>query len=193
MTEKEILGVLSLLAACVSYICYFRSVLQGVTKPHAFSWITWGVLTAIAFVAQYSHHAGAGAWATGFVAVYCFIVGLLALFIGEKHITKSDWLTFLSALLIIPIWYFTQNALTAILLIIVIDALGGYYPTFRKSYSKPDQEALALYVISTFQVMLSLGAMQNYLWVNILYPAFIMIANAIFVIMVLWRRKVMAR
>ena len=189
MNEKELFGILALLTALISYIFYFRSILQGVTKPHAFSWFTWGILTLIAFGVQYTHGAGAGAWSTGFVALYCFIVALLALFIGEKNIHISDWVAFVCSLLILPFWYFTKEALVAVILIVIIDALGGYYPTFRKSYYHPRQEALPLYGISIFQLMLSLLAMEDYRLVNILYPLFIIVANAAFIAMVVWRKR----
>lgn len=188
--DKEILGYLSLLTAFISYVLYFRSVLKGKTRPHAFSWFIWGILTSIAFAAQYANGAGAGAWATCFVALYCFTVAVLAVFMGEKDIKKSDYITFSLALMILPLWYLMHDALTAVIMIILIDALGGYYPTFRKSWHKPGEETLTLYIISIFQLLLSLLAMQNYALVNILYPVFIILANSAFAAMVWLRRKI---
>ncbi|MEI7670442.1 MAG: hypothetical protein WCJ33_10210 [Pseudomonadota bacterium] len=187
--DKNIFGGLSLIAALISYVFYFSSIAKGNTKPHIFSWLTWGILTAIAFFAQYKNHAGAGAWATCSISFFCFLVAFIALWKGEKEIKLSDIITFTSALMIIPIWYYTNNDLNAVILIIFIDMLGGYYPTFRKSYKKPNEENLTTYFIGILQIMLSLIAIENYILVNILYPVFVMIANLAFVIMVLWRRK----
>ncbi len=189
---KELEGYFSLVAAFISYLFYFRSVMRGTTKPHAFSWATWGILTSIAFYAQYSNGAGAGAWASAFVAAMCFIVAVMALFWGEKNITRGDWVVFISALMVIPLWYFSRDPLLAVVMIIFIDALGGYYPTFRKSYCKPYEEQMLLYLIGVFQLCLSLLAMERYYLVNILYPIFIIIANLSFCVMVIWRRRMYA-
>lgn len=188
MHEKELIGYFSLVAAVISYVFYFRSMLQGKTKPHAFSWLTWGILTSIAFYAQYTNEAGPGAWATCLVAALCFMVAILAFFIGEKDIRRSDCLMFAGALCILPVWYFTRNPLTAVIMVAVIDAMGGYYPTFRKSYHKPYEEMLFLYVTGLIQVLLSLLAMEHYYLVNILYPLFIIGGNTAFIAMVVWRR-----
>jgi hypothetical protein len=42
-------GLLSLFLAVVSYVPYVRSILVGSTKPHAFTWLVWGTVMAIAF------------------------------------------------------------------------------------------------------------------------------------------------
>lgn len=188
MIDKELVGYYSLAAALTSYILYFISIANGRTKPHAFSWTTWGILTLIAFYAQYSNGAGPGAWATGCVALLCFAVAATAVFIGEKDIKFIDLVMFICALSIIPVWYFTKEPLPAIIMIVFIDALGGYYPTFRKSYHKPHEELLLLYLISMLQVILSLFAMEHYYLVNIIYPIFILFSNAAFIIMVMWLR-----
>jgi hypothetical protein len=142
----------------------------------------------MAFYAQYTNAAGPGAWATGLVAVSCFAVAIIALFRGEKEITKSDWATFIGALMIMPVWYFTKNPLIAIILIMLID-LCGYYPTFRKSYYKPHEESIIVYIMGVLQVSISICAMENYYLVNILYPIFIMFINTSFVCLVICRRK----
>lgn len=49
---------------------------------------------------------------------------------GEKTLTRSDWISFVAALLVIPLWALTKNAALAAILISVIDGL-GYYPTYR--------------------------------------------------------------
>src|SRR5580698_5703228 len=63
---KEILGASAILIGCISYVPYFRTIFSGKTKPHAFSWLVWGILTAIAFGGQIVGKGGAGAWVTGF-------------------------------------------------------------------------------------------------------------------------------
>ncbi len=89
-----IIAVGALLLGATGYFFYFRSIFRGITKPHIFTWLVYGVLDVIVFAAQIIKGAGPGAWALGFSAIVCFIIAVLALYWGEKHITKSDWLAF---------------------------------------------------------------------------------------------------
>lgn len=190
--SPEIFGWISLIFATVGYVPYFLSIASGKTKPHFFSWCIWGSLTAIAYFAQVNSGAGAGSWATGMTALFCGIIAVISLFKGEKHITRSDWVTFLAALSAIPIWYVTSNPIYAILLVTLIDAL-GFWPTFRKSWHKPDEEHPLTYGLSGIKFTLSLLALESISWTTVLYPASLVLMNAAFVIMIFYRRASLKR
>lgn len=190
MISKELLGYLSLLISAVSYYSYIASTLRHVTRPHAFSWLIWGLLTGIAFFTQVSKQAGPGDWATGFVSLGCLTVALIAVMQGDHDITRSDRLTFSAALCAIPLWYVTHDPLPSVILITGIETL-GYYPTFRKSYHRPFEENMLTYTLGIVQLILSLCAMKNYALVVILYPLYVLTANISFVLMLLWRRQVL--
>jgi hypothetical protein len=100
-----------------------RSIFVANTKPHAFTWLVWGTVMAIAFSAQLSDKAGAGSWATGLSAAFCLGIGVLALFRGEKHITRGNWVAFLATSLAIPLWVVTSDPLWSVLLVTGIDAV----------------------------------------------------------------------
>ena len=174
--------------ALVSYIPYIRNMLSGKTKPHAFSWLVWGVLTAVAFVGQVSEGAGPGAWVTGFTAFVSFFIFITALKTGEKDITKSDWLSLIGAGVAMLLWWATSDPLVAVVLITLIDAL-GFYPTFRKSYSKPYQETAITFAISGLKFIVAIFALENLTPVTWLYPASLVLMNGIFVVMLMIRRK----
>jgi len=185
---KTALGILATAMAFFSYIPYIRNMLSGKTKPHAFSWLVWGALTAIAFVGQVSENAGPGAWVTGFTAMVSFFIFATALRTGEKDISKSDWFSLAGAGLAMLLWWATSNPLTAVILITLIDAL-GFYPTFRKSYHKPHQETAITFAISGLKFVVAIIALENLTLVTWLYPASLVLMNGIFVIMLLIRRK----
>jgi glutathione S-transferase len=87
MTLKDLLGLLSAFLAVVSYVPYLRFVAN--TRPHAFTWLVWGSVMAIAFLAQLSDRAGAGSWGTGLSAAFCLGIGVIAPFRGETPITRT--------------------------------------------------------------------------------------------------------
>ena len=190
MGHKETLGLLSIAFFIAGYSRYFWHIFKGQTKPHVFSWLVWGISTAIVFFAQTSDNAGPGAWATGFSALVFFGLAGLAVFRGERDIKQSDWWAFLGALAAIPLWYFTGDPLGAVVLIVVIETL-AFYPTMRKSYHKPGEETLFMYNMESLRFIPALFAMEHYSVVTMLTPLFTIAINSFFVAMVLWRRAVL--
>ena len=192
MTVKDALGLASLLLAIASYVPYMRSIFVANTKPHAFTWLVWGTVMAIAFVAQLSDKAGAGSWATGLSAAFCLAIGVIALFRGEKHITRGDWIAFLVTFLAIPLWVATSDPLWSVLLVTGIDAV-AYYPTFRKSYAKPDEELASKYVLTVIRYLLSLLALEHFTVVTSVYQLVSIFMEVGIVIMLLRRRAVLKK
>lgn len=185
---KTFLGIAATVIALYSYIPYFRDIFAGRTKPHAFSWLVWFLLTAVAFAAQVKDGGKAGAWVTGFTAlVSLFILGA-AIRHGEKDITKSDWLCLIGAFLAMIAWAITKSPLTAVILITVIDAL-GFAPTFRKAYYHPEQETLITFALSAVKFVIAIAALSHYSAVTVLYPASLVFMNGLFVTMLVTRRK----
>ncbi len=188
MEDKEILGLISIIFAVIGFGKYIRDILKNETHPHAFSWVVWGLLGAVAFFAQRSEAAGAGSWATGAGAMACLVIAALSVFYGERTITKSDWLFFLSALVTIPLWAITGDPLWSVILAATIDTV-GFFPTFRKAYEKPKEETAFLFVTDTFKFGCSIFAMERYSMTNLFYPVVIIAFNVIFVSMLVWRRR----
>ncbi len=187
MPSKELLGVLSIVCAIVSMSGYFWSIYKRRTKPHVFSWLVWGIVMSVVFFAQFNQGGGAGAWVTGFSAFIQFVVAGLAVFIGEKNITRGDWLAFIGALATIPLWYATKDPLSAVLLATAIDAF-AYYPTFRKSWLKPYEENWFAYVVGALQWVPAMLALGSYSVTTMIYPACITTINLSLAGMLLVRR-----
>jgi len=192
MTLKDMFGLLSLILSVVSYVPYARSIFVANTKPHAFTWLVWGAVMAIAFVAQLSDKAGAGGWATGLSAAFCPGIGIVALFRGEKHITRGDWIAFVVTLLAIPLWVVTSDPLWSVLLVTGIDAV-AYYPTFRKSYAKPDEELAFKYVLTVIRYLFSLLTLEHYTVVTSVYQLVSIFMEMAIVVILLWRRAVLKK
>lgn len=190
LLDKELWGVLSTLSGLMGLAIYLYSIKVGESKPHFFSWFVWALLMLIAFFAQISDGAGAGAWVIGVSGFCCLAISIYALFKGEKNITRSDWLAFISALTAIPIWYVTKNPLYAVILVSLID-LAAFFPTFRKSWSKPLEESLLTYTICAVTYAMSIVALENFSFTTVLYPATLIVANTSFVTMLLIRRKML--
>ena len=188
MEYKNILGAIAVAITFVSFIWYFRDVFYGQTKPHLFSWLVWGLLELIAYFAQVAKGAGPGAWVTVSSGLLCLCVFVIAIPRGEKNITRLDWISFLGALFGLALWIITKNPLSAVVLASFTDFL-GFIPTFRKAYHKPQEETVILYASSCVKLVLAMIALHSFNLTTSLYPASLLVTNALFVTMVLIRRK----
>lgn len=185
---KETLGISAVVIGFIGYVPYFRTIFSGKTKPHAFTWLVWGVLTAIAFGGQVVDGGGAGAWVTGFTAIISFVIFILGLVKGEKDFPLADWLCLAGCMVALALWAITNDPILAIVLITVIDIL-AFIPTFRKSYSKPYSEPAFTYALSGLKFLVSLFALQQLSAVTVLYPASLVLTNGLFVLLLLVQRK----
>ena len=183
------IGLSATILALISYIPYFRDLLRGRTKPHAFSWLIWALLTGIGFAGQIADGAGPGSWVTGITAVICSVIFVAAILRGERDITIFDWWCLFTSLLTIPLWIICDTPLWSMILISIIDAV-GYLPTFRKSWKKPLEETLITYFISAVKFLIALFALENLSVITVMYPASLVIMNGLFVLMILWRRRI---
>lgn len=188
MTLKSILALIAISITCVGYYAYFRDIFAHKTKPHAYSWLVWALLTAIAFAGQLHDHGGPGAYVTGVTAVISFFIFFLAIKQGEKSITRSDKINLAAALLAIIPWLLIGNPVFSVVLISIIDFL-GFMPTIRKSWHKPHEETLIHYILAGLKFALAIVALENYTLTTILYPATLVAANLFFAIMLISRRK----
>lgn len=185
---KDTLGIAAVVIGFIGYIPYFRTIFNGKTKPHAFTWFVWGLLTAIAFGGQIAGNGGAGAWVTGFTAFISFTIFILALAKGKKDFPLADWLCLAGCMLALALWAFTDNPLLAIILITIIDLI-AFIPTFRKSFSSPDSEPVFTYALSGFKFVIGIIALEQFSTVTVLYPASLVVTNGLFVVMLFVQRR----
>lgn len=187
---KYYLGILAIILSFIAIIPYIISILRNKTKPHAFSWVIWGISTFTIFLAQFFSGAGAGSWSIGVSGLVTIGIAILAYSKnGDDSITKSDYLCLFTALSAIPFWYVTSNPLYAVIILTTIDLI-GYLPTLRKSYHKPFEESISLFAIMVFRNLLSITALESYSLTNILFQVATMLANIVVIVLILTRRLV---
>lgn len=188
MNNQSILGILSVLIAFTGYIPYYKDVLTGKTKPHTFSWLVWFLTSAVSFAGQVSDNAGPGAWVMGIIALSSFGVFVLSLKMGEKNIVLIDYICLGISLIAIISWILTKTPLYAIILVTIADVF-GFLPTIRKSFRKPYEESLLVYVTSILQFVISLFALENVSIITALNPFVLAFVNVVFVIILIQQRR----
>ena len=185
---KEILWVITVIIWIYAYYPYIRDIFKGTTKPHLFSWIIFLIMDTIAFLIQIGDNAGPWSWGTLTTGLLGLIVLVLAFKRWEKHITLSDCIAFVLALLCITFYVLLPDPAYSLYLVLCISAL-ALYPTARKSFHKPTEETLSIYVIAIIRSIISIFATINISLLTIWLPAFLIFINTAFVTMVLIRKK----
>lgn len=188
MTELQIFGALATSTVFISRFFYFRSIYRDGAKPHAFSWLIWGCISAVGFAAQVAEGAGPGAWARGFACATCFILVVIGWQRGDRSYKTGDWVTLIVSLSAIPLWIITKTPLWSVILVCIIDCV-GYLPTIRKAIDKPFEEPAAGYAWFAIGALLSLAALEHYTPSTWLYPVVMVISNSAMTAFLLLRRQ----
>jgi hypothetical protein len=188
---KEILSIIAVVLTFVAYIPYYRDILKGKTHPHVYSWSLWGLLTVLIVALQIQGGAGAATWVTAAAGLMCLGVIILSLKHGKKYITVSDTIVATLSLIAIFFWLIIQQPIISIILVVVADML-AFFPTVRKSWHKPHTETLSLYTTNTLRFTLALLAVESYTILSSLWLAAWVVANGLFSIMLLIRRRSIA-
>ena len=185
---KETAGIVTIILSLVGYIPYLRDVVKGKTKPHAFSWLIWLIITLIVGIAQLSAGAGWGALHNITTGLACVVILYYALRMKDKDITRSDVVSLVLALASIPLWVITKNPLWSVVLLTLIDMF-AFWPTLRKAWRKPYSETMSSYVVAGTKYFIALFALNKYIFATLLYPVVLVFANSMLVALMLYKRK----
>jgi hypothetical protein len=192
-SPKELLAAAAIVLTFVMFVPYIRSIHQGRTKPHAFSWIIWSLGTLVVFFAQLAGRGGLGAWPIGVSGIVTAYIAVLAYRThSDRSISKADWVFLAVALAALPCWFLTSNPLSAVVLLTMVD-LAGFGPTFRSAYSHPHDERIGFYSLGVARNGLAVAALEHYSLTTVLFPAAVGVACVAFVAMVAYRRMRLAR
>lgn len=186
---KEFLSVIAILLTFIAFFPYIRSILQNKTRPHVFSWIIWGSVTFVVFLAQLAGKGGVGAWPIGVSGLITIYVAVLAyLKKADSTITHSDWIFLSLAMTALPVWYVTSDPLYAVVILTTVDML-GFGPTIRKAWYHPFDEHLTFYLLIAIRNLVSIMALAHYSVTTMLFPAMTAGGCLVLIIMVLQRRR----
>ena len=187
---KEFLSAVAIALTFIAFYPYIRSIRQGNTKPHVFSWIIWGSTTFVVFLAQLADKGGAGAWPIGVSGIITLYIALLAYSKrADSSITRTDWLFLSLAATSLPLWYLTADPLWAVVILTVVDVI-GFGPTFRKAYTRPFEEQSALFAIMAVRNLIVILALEHYSITTVLFPAVIGAVSLALILMLAYRRQV---
>jgi hypothetical protein len=189
---KQVLSAVAIGLTLAGLLPYLVSILTGATRPHVFSWVTWGVTTLVVFLAQLEGGGGAGAWPIGVSGSITLVIAVLAyLKRADVTITATDWLFFAVAMSSLPLWYLTSDPLWAVIVLTFVDVL-GFGPTVRKAWQLPYSESVLFFALFSVRNLVVVMALEHYSLTTVLFPAAIAAACMLLIAMIVYRRALLA-
>lgn len=186
---SELIGIVALLLAVVSYGLYIRNTLTGHTRPHAVTWLIWATLNGFVFSEQLIGGAGPGAWVTGGAAAANIVIFILALRFGERSIARLDWLCIALVGVMLTFWFQIDDPTISVVLAVIISAL-GLLPTIIKSTRNAHEETALTFALNGIKFLLSLTALTTVTVATALYPLALFVMNTGFAIYLIVARHV---
>jgi hypothetical protein len=191
-STKGALGALSVLIMVVAYAIYLRQTFHRQVLPHPLSWFLFGSTTLVTYCVQAAKGAGPGSWVTGLTAVSCFVIFAYSWYRGRvlAH-SPGDWVFFWGAFgvlgcYIASILLDVDSTFSAA--VAAAADLIAYAPSVRKGWNKPNDDSVTSYLLNSAKFIPSLFALGSYSVATCLLPAALVLANAAFAGMLLWRR-----
>ncbi|MDQ3076358.1 MAG: hypothetical protein M3Q34_04520 [bacterium] len=188
MEYKILLGYLAVIIQLISYGMYFFGIWKGKTKPHAFTWLVWSVLNAVAFAAVIISGGETGAWVLGLNTLLCLLISGVGFWQKRIGYDLYDWFALIGALVGIFLWWLTDNPLYAVILVSIAD-FTGTIPLFRKAYKLPFEENASSFILGVIAYPVSILALESLTLTTWLYPASVFLIDGILIALIFIRRK----
>jgi hypothetical protein len=156
---RDVLGGMSVALAILAFVIYGWQTLVGKIRPHPLSWILFGILSVTGYWIQRDQGARAGSWVLLAMTAICFFLAVLSIAKGERTFPLVEWAFLAVGCLVLFVYLSTHDALTAALLVTVVDAL-GFGPTFTRGWSHPQKDSVTSFALNGAKFVPSLLAMD---------------------------------
>lgn len=169
-------------AQAIGIYYYIKETIKGNIQPNKVTWLFWSIAPLIATAAAFADGVRLSVIPV-FMAGFGPLVVFGASFINPKSywkLEKFDYLCGLFSLFALAFWGITKMPAIAIVFAIVSDILAGL-PTFIKSWRYPETETMAPYYTGIFCYLTSFLAIKLWVFSELAFPIYLVIANGLFV------------
>ena len=190
MDHKAALSALSVGLMAAAYGIYlYRTVQKRGVQPHPFSWLLWGLVTAVGYFVQRVQGGWAGSLVTGLTALVCISIGLLTLVLFTWEFAWFDWCSLGLGLLVFGGYLvLALNPTLSAVLATITDVL-GYIPTVKKGWTEPHKDSAASFALNSAKFIPALCVLEAYSISTCLYPATLVVMNGGVALMLFIRQR----
>lgn len=188
----QTLGLIAGVLSVITYVPYLRDIFRLKTKPERATWFIWAVLSGIAFFSQMAKGATDSLWLVGVQTIGVVVIFILSIRYGVGGFVRRDMIALGAAGLGLVLWYYTNEAAFALLIAIVIDAIGASL-TVLKAYKDPESETLSTWVLSGTAGIFATLAVGSLDYILLAFPVYVIVINyAVATAMILGKRRLVA-
>jgi hypothetical protein len=184
-------GILAGILQLVASAPYIRDILRGSTIPQRSTWTIW---TTLSFVVLASQWASGATWSLALTigqAVSCAAIFVLAMRRGVGGVSPIELALLGIAALGIVGWQIADDPTVATCSVVVADIIGVAL-MLPKTYRQPASETLSTFVIGVVSTLFALAALESTAASLLIYPVYILIADAAVVAVIAMRRRALA-
>jgi len=189
---RDMLGALSVALAVLAAVIYIAQTVRGEVRPQPLSFFLFGVLSLIGYWVQRDQGARQGSWTLLAMTIICFLFAAVSVAKGERSFSRQEWAFVAAAGAVCALYLFSRDANVAAALTTAIDAL-AYGPTFTRGWSQPRKDSVTSFALNGAKFIPSLMAMAPISFATSFYPATLIVLNSAVAIMLVWRRRAVAR
>lgn len=173
----NLFGLLAGVIGIAGYAPYIRDILRRRTQPDRAAWLIWALEYAGLFVAQAIQGAKGLLWLVGLQLVGVLLVFGLSWRYGLGKLDFRKKVLLICVCLVLGLWAFTDNASTAIILLLLVE-LSGVALTAKKTYHHPKSETLTMWWLTGLAGAFALlGVEQGADGILYLYPVALIIMS----------------
>lgn len=184
---RNILLILGSLLPLASAGVYMASILRGKSRPHRMTRLLMVMIGALSLGALLAAHDRAGVWLALVSFVQAVAIWMLSFKRGMGGRDRLDFVCFGLCLAGIVLWLASGESLFGLGMSIVADMV-ACVPSLRKTVRWPHTESLAFYALDTVAgICIMLASVRTP--AALLYPAYIVLINGVFVLVIWWPRK----
>ena len=192
VTLVPVLGVLAGLIAFADTIPYIRDIFRGSTRPHRGTWLIWSVLAIVVCLSQ---RADGASWSLLMAATQgaaTSLVFLLAIRHGEGGVSTPDVVLIAIAGGGVAGWIVADEPMVATICVVAADLIGVAL-MLPKTYRDPGSETLSTFAFASLGGALAAGAVGVVDVSLLMYPIYYFAANAAIALVIVQRRRTLAR
>ncbi len=165
-------GVLGL----IPYILLVISMRKGVTKPNLAGWVLYTVAMIMIVASSIALNAWQAVWlAVAYIFGQFLVIGF-SFKTGYFAFTRFDYSCIALSFFSLILWILTSNPLYALVLNVIVDALGTV-TVLRRLYLHPGTEDTKAWTVSFLVATLNVFAVASLDLSNALYPIYLVFAN----------------
>lgn len=184
-------GILAGILQLVASAPYVRDILRGPTIPQRSTWTIW---TTLSFVVLASQWASGATWSLALTigqAVSCSVIFVLAMRRGVGGVSPVELALLGIAALGIIGWQIADDPIVATCSVVVADLIGVAL-MLPKTYRQPASETLSTFAIGVVSTIFALLALESTAASLLIYPVYILFADAAVVAVIVTRRRALA-